>query len=290
MSNPQATINRILHGTLIDGPGVRIALFFQGCNFKCRYCHNPETQNFCRACGACALTCPTAAVAEHGGVDSYRAERCVHCYQCLKTCPHHSSPHYRTLTIDDLIKEVEASRDFIDGITFSGGECTLQSDFLVSAMKALRKKFGDHFSFYIDSNGLIEKPHLSLLMDHASGFLLDIKAMSRKRHRFLTGKDNKLVLHNAVEMAKRRLLYEVRSVLVCNTTAIPSEIIASATFINHLAKLNAPRTLRWKLIPFRPEGVRDPRAQEEMLISKEVYDNCCRLAKRSYCEQNIITV
>ena len=39
-----APINRIIPISTVDGPGARTAIFVQGCNLACEYCHNPETQ------------------------------------------------------------------------------------------------------------------------------------------------------------------------------------------------------------------------------------------------------
>lgn len=38
-------INSIETMGLVDGPGIRVVVFFQGCNLRCAYCHNPDTWN-----------------------------------------------------------------------------------------------------------------------------------------------------------------------------------------------------------------------------------------------------
>ena len=63
----QGTIFNIQHFSIHDGPGIRTTVFFKGCNLKCAWCHNPESQSAipelmfhekkCIGCGACVDIC-----------------------------------------------------------------------------------------------------------------------------------------------------------------------------------------------------------------------------------------
>ena len=36
----------IINNSVVDGPGLRTAIFFSGCRHHCKGCHNPEAQDF----------------------------------------------------------------------------------------------------------------------------------------------------------------------------------------------------------------------------------------------------
>lgn len=41
----RASVNSIETFGLVDGPGIRTVIFFNGCRLRCKYCHNPEMWN-----------------------------------------------------------------------------------------------------------------------------------------------------------------------------------------------------------------------------------------------------
>jgi len=45
MKNYKASISKIETFGLVDGPGIRTVVFFNGCRLRCKFCHNPETWN-----------------------------------------------------------------------------------------------------------------------------------------------------------------------------------------------------------------------------------------------------
>ena len=265
----EALVNKIIPFSSVDGPGNRTAIFLQGCNFDCQYCHNPETIHLCVGCGACVDACPAGALSwaedpetmdrvQHADMTEetklcrvvYDPAKCVLCDECIKTCPHGSSPRIRRMTAEQVMCQVRRQMPYIRGITVSGGECTRQRDFLVELF-TLAKAEG--LTCLLDSNGSYDFAKDPQLMAVTDGVMLDIKAFISEDHQVVTGCDNAMVLENARYLASLGRLPEIRTVVV------PGLFDAEET-VESMARMLAPYlekgAIRYKLIKYRPLGVR----------------------------------
>lgn len=180
-----APVNKIIDHSVVDGPGNRTAVFFQGCPFRCQYCHNPETMALCTHCGACVSACPAGALSLREGKVHWEEALCVGCDSCLRACPHLSSPKVKEMTVEEILLRIQQNRPFIRGITCSGGECTLYAGFMAELF-AKTKAMG--LTNLIDSNGILDFSQADALLEHADGVMLDIKCFDRAGHIRLTGK------------------------------------------------------------------------------------------------------
>lgn len=245
----KALINRILPLSFIDGPSSRMAIFLQGCNLKCQYCHNPETQQLCISCGICVAACQYAALSMENGKIQHHPKLCKHCDRCLEACPHFSSPKCQKVSVEEVFAQIQKAAPFLDGVTISGGECTLQPDFIFELFSLI--KSSTQLTTFLDTNGLMPLTTLKKLCQVTDGFLWDWKAYEDTVHNALTGQSNRRILENMLYASEKGLLYEIRTVLAEGVTDDLEDIRKMALFIK---KFN-PYT-RWKLIPFRPLGIK----------------------------------
>ena len=278
----RAPVNNIIAFSSVDGPGNRTAIFLQGCNFDCKYCHNPETRHMCWHCGTCLSGCPGGAlswddsccpeedaslsqlrrgdvpVARHDDASKSRRyvrfepDKCCRCDACISNCPHGASPRIRWLTPEETWELAARQMPFISGITVSGGECTLYPEFLRELFK-LAKRAG--LSALIDTNGTLDFRACPELLQVTDGIMLDIKAWDSAEHAALTGASNAQVLSNAVFLARLGKLTEVRAVIAPDWYDVRRNF---RDMLETLAPLYAEHPFRLKLIKFRPQGVRAP--------------------------------
>lgn len=198
----KAMIFDIQRGSFVDGPGIRTAVFFKGCNLRCSWCHNPESQihkpqlmiykSRCVGCGKCMQVCPT------GG------KGCILCGKCVEVCMHDARQILgRERTVSEVFDEIVKDRAFYDatggGVTFTGGECMLQLDFLVEILK-MCKSAGIHTA--VDTAGAVAWESFEKILPYTDLFLYDIKSFSEQKHVEGTGVGNRLILENLKRLSE----------------------------------------------------------------------------------------
>ena len=256
-----APVNKIIPFSNVDGPHNRTSIFFQSCNFNCLYCHNPETINYCGHCGECIKTCPTKALSKINGKVVWNPDLCCGCDTCIKTCKNNSSPKITYMSVADVIEKIKETRPYIKGITTSGGECTLQKDFLIELFNEVHKL---GLTCFVDSNGSIDFETEKELTNSLDMVMLDVKAFDKDFHHKLCSFDNSLVIKNLKYLLSINKLYEVR------TVCIPGYDEQNRKTISEVSKIIQDKCI-YKIIKYRPFGVREKNIP--LLSSDELDDN-----------------
>lgn len=201
----KANIHSIETFGSVDGPGVRLVVFFQGCLMRCKYCHNPDTWKVFE-------------------IDNLLQK----------------GYSVRQMSVEEIFQIYEKNIEFYKngGITVTGGEPLLQLDFLIELFSCA-KKFQVPSDFVVAKNGGIhtvldtsgimfrfssseenfeslntQTSKFDALCDVTDLVLLDIKHIDDKKHTELTGYSNKNILSFAKYLSKKKMPIVIRHVLV----------------------------------------------------------------------------
>ncbi|CED57747.1 putative 4Fe-4S ferredoxin, iron-sulfur binding [Aliivibrio wodanis] len=238
--NKTGLVSKILTFSCVDGPGNRLVIFLQGCNYDCITCHNPHTINHCDHCGNCVEPCPTDALTFDDSPNKkviWDEALCTQCDKCIDVCPSKSNPKITTYTVGKLIEFTKKHAPFLSGVTISGGEATLQLPFIIEYFKAIKsEKSLGHLTCFIDSNGSLSEQGWNKVLPYLDGAMIDLKTWQNDTHLWLVGRENHRVLHSINLLAKHDKLHEVRLLYIPNKTDLLCEIDAVSEYLKTLSE------------------------------------------------------
>jgi len=241
-----------------DGKGIRTIVFLKGCVLRCRWCCNPESQEY-----------------------------------DIQTMMVDGKPKVigRDVTVAEVMEVVEKDRDYYrrsgGGLTLSGGESLCQPAF-AKELLATAKSRGINTA--MESMGCAPYEVIEEILPYLDTYLMDIKHTNPAKHKEFTGRSNELMLENARKIAtsgKTNLVIRVPVIPTFNDTA--EEIAEIARFADKL-----PDVKKIHLLPYHRLGqdkydglsreyqMKDilPPEPEQMLMLKKVAESVSRLECR----------
>ena len=193
---------------IYDGPGIRTIIFLKGCPLTCIWCQNPESQELkpqlsyfsekCVGCGTCIAVCPNNALQLIDAKVIRDQDRCTVCGECVNACPYNVRDIIgKYVSVEELIELVVRDKPFYDnsggGVTISGGEPTMQLEFLQNLLEALKN---EKIHTAIETCGYFNDDIIPKLVNLVDLFLFDIKHIDSKIHCNYTGVPNDRILTN----------------------------------------------------------------------------------------------
>ncbi len=237
-----------------DGPGIRTTVFFKGCPLRCPWCQNPESlkphaeiafyADRCRNTGDCSAACVRGAV--QPGADRIVQEQCDACGVCVPACPFGALQKVgRKVSVDDLLREVLRDRPFYDssggGVTLSGGEATMQMEFMGAFAHSCRKS---GLGVGLQTCGAFRweafEPYLRLF----EFIHFDLKLLDPQAHRTTIGAENHTILANADRLLEAGSPVLFRMPVIPGHTDTPENLRDVAAFL-HQRRVGRIRLLQY---------------------------------------------
>ena len=261
--------------SVYDGPGIRTTVFLKGCPLRCSWCHNPEGQsheieiarspNGCLECGACEC------FAEHDG------KRMRFTEQSLKSCPR-ALLRYSGIDTDaetlckKLLKNAILLKD--GGVTFSGGEPLMQSEFVFECLSLLKGKLNTA----IQTSGYCSEETFLRALELCDYVLYDLKIIDDNAHRYHTGVSNEKILKNYSHLAKSGVDFVTRVPLIPtvtdtreNISAIAEMLLKNGVRYIELLPYNKMAGGKYKMIMREYEPTFDDKREVELHL--DIFDN-----------------
>jgi pyruvate-formate lyase-activating enzyme len=146
---------------------------------------------------------------------------------------------------EDILNDIKTKQDYIRGVTFSGGEATLQYRSLLPLIKQI-KALG--LTVFIDTNGYFELTEAFLdFIAEVDQFMVDLKFWDDELHTYYTGVSNERIKQNILFLQQQNKLYEVRTVLYGQPNNGEDIKLISSWL---------PSSTLYKIIPYHHYGVR----------------------------------
>ncbi len=272
------TIFDIQRFSVHDGPGIRTTVFMKGCPLRCVWCHNPEglsseiqlsfSERKCLNCGLCG---------KRENISD--AEKCP--AEALCVCG-------REIDEDELFDEIKKDGMFYGpdgGVTFSGGECLLQADFVSSVIK---KAKAHGFSSAIDTSGCVPWQSIEKTLEYCDVYLYDVKCADPIIHRQFTGVDNRLILENLKMLSRTGKRIWIRTPVIPGFNDTLEEITAVAEIVSSLHSVE-----QVTLMPYHSYGSDKYAAlgmQYKYNASAKVPDEKIKTFKNIFKKRNITVI
>ena len=172
-----------------DGPGIRTIVFLKGCVLRCRWCCNPESQEY--------------------GIQTMKVlgkDKVIG----------------RDVTVEEMIKVVEQDRPYYrrsgGGLTLSGGESLCQPEFARDLLRAAKER---GINTALESMACAPFETIETILPYLDLYLMDIKHTNPAKHKEFTGRPNELMMENARKVAlsgKCKLIIRVPVIPTFNDT------------------------------------------------------------------------